>query len=205
MFNILSDGPSDAVLNVVLAHGAGAAMDTKFMQYFAKHLGARGYRITRFEFPYMAERRVTGKKRPPDQLPRLLETWMSIISYLGPENLVIGGKSMGARIASIVADEAQVKGLLCLGYPFHAPGKPPGPNRLEQLKMLQTPTLICQGTRDALGTIDQVSKYRLSNSIQFHWLEDGDHGFKPRKKSGQTEEQNWKNALDASCEFLTAL
>ena len=205
MFNILSDGPPDAVLNVALAHGAGAAMDTSFMQYFAKNLGARGYRITRFEFPYMAEQRVTGKKRPPDHLPKLLETWMSIIRHLGPENLVIGGKSMGGRIASIVADEAKVKGLLCLGYPFHAPGKPPGPNRLEQLKMLQTPTLICQGTRDSLGTIDQVSKYRLSNSIQLRWLEDGDHGFKPTKKSGQTEEQNWKNALDASCEFLSTL
>ena len=205
MLNIMSDGPSDAGLNVALAHGAGAAMDTKFMQYFAKNLSAKGYRITRFEFPYMAEGRITGKKRPPDRLPRLLETWMSIIRHLGPENLVIGGKSMGGGLASIIADEARVKGLLCLGYPFHAPGKPPGPNRLEQLKMLQTPTLICQGTRDALGTVNQVSRYQLSDSIQLCWLEDGDHGFKPRKKSGRTEEQNWKTALDASCEFLTSL
>jgi len=205
MLNFLSDGPSDAALSLALAHGAGAAMDTKFMQYFAKHLGTRGYRITRFEFPYMAERRITGKKRPPDHLSKLQETWMAIISYLGPENLVIGGKSMGGRIASIVADEASVKGLLCLGYPFHAPGKLPGPNRLEQLKSLQTPTLICQGTRDAFGTIDQVSKYRLSNSIKLHWVEDGDHGFKPRKQSGQTEEKNWRNALDASCAFLEGL
>ncbi len=206
MPEIVFDGPADAPITICLAHGAGAPMDSPFMQAFAEMLAAEGFRAARFEFPYMVERRETGIKKPPNRAPILMECWHAVIEELGsPEKLIIGGKSMGGRMASLVADEAGVAGLVCLGYPFHSPGKPPGPNRLEHLETLITPTLICQGTRDALGNFDDVGGYRLSDVIALHWLEDGDHGFKPRKKSGRTEQQNWREAITAITEFASEI
>ncbi|MEK9723348.1 MAG: alpha/beta family hydrolase, partial [Rhodospirillaceae bacterium] len=178
---------------------------SEFMRVFAERLGDDGIRVVRFEFPYMAGRRRTGIKRPPDRGPVLLDTWREVIAELGPENLVTGGKSMGGRIASLLADEAGVKGLVCLGYPFHAPGKAPGPNRLEHLEALKTPTLICQGTRDALGSHEEVAGYLLSDAIRLHWLVDGDHSFKPRKASGRSEDQNWNEAIATIGDFIRGL
>ena len=106
------------------AHGAGAGMDTPFMNAFASGLASHGIRVVRFEFPYMASYRTTGKRKPPDREPVLRETWLHVVKLLGPANLVIGGKSMGGRMASLIADEAGVAGLVCLGYPFHSVGKP---------------------------------------------------------------------------------
>ena len=105
---LLFDGPSDAPWTVVLAHGAGAGMDTPFMDFFAKGLAERGFRSVRFEFPYMAARRTNGKQKPPDREPVLRETWLEVVNLLGREGLIIGGKSMGGRMASLVADEAGV-------------------------------------------------------------------------------------------------
>jgi len=202
--DLLIDGPADAQRTIALAHGAGAPMDSPFMEAFAEGLAIGGFRVARFEFPYMAERRVTGKKRPPNPARILIETWMSVIEELGADNLVIGGKSMGGRIASMVADEAGVKGLACLGYPFHPPGKPEK-LRVEHLQDLKTPALFLQGTRDTLGNFDEAGGYSLSSSIRFHWLEDGDHGFKPRKASGRTETQNWEEAISALSGFAKEL
>ena len=109
---------------------------------------------------------------------------------------------MGGRIASMVADETGVRGLVCLGYPFHGPGKPINPERLAHLEGLKKPSLFCQGTRDTLGSRDDIETYTLSKSITMHWLEDGDHGFKPRKKSGFTETEHWQSALKAIVQFL---
>ncbi len=203
---ILFDGPKAAPFTICLAHGAGAPMDSPFMQAFAEGIAARGFRAARFEFPYMAERRRSGRKKPPDRAPVLLESWRAVIAKLGgPERLIVGGKSMGGRMASLVADEIGVSGLVCLGYPFHSPGKPPGPNRLEHLEALKTPSLICQGTRDPFGTSDEVPGYKLSKRIKLIWLEDGDHSFVPRKKSGLTEAGNWTRALDAIDIFAKGL
>ena len=205
MPDLIFNGPEAAPLTVALAHGAGAPMDSAFMNVFAEGLAGAGYRVARFEFPYMAERRRTGKKRPPDRAPVLLDTWKNVIGELAAENLVIGGKSMGGRIASMVADEMGVKGLAALGYPFHGPGKPMSPERLAHLEGLETPSLFCQGTRDTLGNAEDVRGYTLSANIQFHWLEDGDHGFKPRKASGLTEDGNWRDAVQAIVTFLRGL
>ena len=205
MPSILFDGPDDAALTVALAHGAGALMDSPFMAAFAEGLGKRGFRVARFEFPFMAARRETGVKRPPDRAPVLLDAWREVIDELGAENLVIGGKSMGGRIASMVADETGVKGLVCLGYPFHAPGRPMNPERLAHLQHLKTRALFCQGTRDTLGGAEDVETYTLSKAIAMHWLDDGDHGFKPRKASGLTEAGNWQSAIGAIAEFLGRL
>jgi len=198
------NGPKAAPLTVALAHGAGAPMDSPFMNFFAEGLAMRVYRVARFEFPYMAARRETGKKKPPDRTPVLLETWRTVIDKIGADKLVIGGKSMGGRIASMIADEASVRGLLCLSYPFYGAGRAAKP-RIEHLKPLKTKTLICQGKRDPMGNYETISKLKLSPAIKIHWAEDGDHDLKPRKISGLTHDGNLTAALDAADAFLSAL
>jgi hypothetical protein len=179
-------------------------MDSDWMNMLAGAVAGKGFRIVRFEFPYMAERRETGKKRPPNPQRILEETWRAVIDDLGAENLVIGGKSMGGRMASLVADEAGVRGLVCLGYPFHPPGRP-DKLRTGHLADLRTPALICQGERDPFGTRDEVPGYALSKKIKLHWAPDGDHGLKPRKKSGHTEKENIAAAVDAIADFVGKL
>jgi predicted alpha/beta-hydrolase family hydrolase len=178
-------------------------MDTDFMNAFATGLAKNGLRVVRFEFPYMAERRDTGKSRPPDREPVLRETWLRVIESVKAERLFIGGKSMGGRIASLVADEARVAGLICLGYPFHPTGKPQQ-LRIEHLKTIKTPTLIVQGERDPFGTRQEVAGFKLSKQVRIHWLPDGDHSFKPRKSSGRTQEQNWSEGIEAVAAFVSA-
>jgi predicted alpha/beta-hydrolase family hydrolase len=204
MPDYLTDGPKTAPLTLALAHGAGAPMDSAWMNTMAAAIADRGFRVVRFEFPYMAERRASGKKKPPNPARILEATWMEVIADLGADKLVIGGKSMGGRIASMVCDRAGVRGLVCLGYPFHPPGRPEK-LRTEHLAALKTPTLICQGERDTFGTRDEVPGFTLSKKIKLHWAPDGDHGLKPRKKSGFTEAQNIDTAADAIAAFMQKL
>ena len=191
---------------VALAHGAGAPMDSRFMTAFADGIQRHRIPVVRFEFSYMRQRRTEGIRKPPDSAPKLLATWREVIAKIAnkgvpPERLVIGGKSMGGRLASMVADEEGVLGLVCLGYPFHPPGKPEK-TRLEHLIVLKTPTLFVQGTRDSLGSKDEIKGYRLSRKIRMHWIEDGDHSLKPRKSSGLTEAQAWDEGIGAVADFV---
>jgi predicted alpha/beta-hydrolase family hydrolase len=204
--DLLFDGPDDAPLTVVLAHGAGAPMNTPFLNTVARGLAADGFRVARFEFPYMRARREEGRRGgAPDREPILRNSWKEVVDGLGGgARLVIGGKSMGGRIASMVADEVGARGLLCLGYPFHPPGRPEK-LRTAHLETLSTPALIVQGTRDAFGTPEDVAGYRLSPAIRVVWLEDGDHSWKPRASSGRTEAQNMADALAAIHTFLATL
>jgi uncharacterized protein len=201
----LFDGPARSPRTLVLAHGAGAPMDSPFMKIIAKGIGSAGFRVARFEFPYMRARREGGKKGPPDRVPVLSESWRDAIRVLagrdGPGSLVIGGKSMGGRIASMVADEGEVAGLVCLGYPFHPPGQL-NKLRVAHLENLRTPTLIVQGERDAFGTREEVARYRLSKNIRILFLKDGDHSFKPRASAGRTEAQNLAEAMALVTAFL---
>lgn len=198
---LLCDGPSDAERTIVLAHGAGRGWDSPSLVAIAEGLARAGHRVVRFEFPYMVRRREDGTRRPPDRQPVLLETWRAVIEMLGPDGLVIGGKSMGGRMASLVADECGVAGLVCLGYPFHPPAKPEK-LRTEHLAGLSTPTLIVQGDRDRFGTPGEVAGYLLSEEIRVHWMPDGDHDLVPRKKSGRTAEENWAEAVDVILGFI---
>jgi hypothetical protein len=202
----LFDGPPDAALTVVLAHGAGAPMNTPFMNSVARGLAAGGYRVARFEFPYMRARRDSGRKGgAPDREPILRNSWKEAVEKLqGGGRLIIGGKSMGGRIASMVADEVGSRGLVCLGYPFHPPGRPEKV-RTKHLETLATPALVVQGTRDPFGTAEDVAGYRLSPAIRVFWLEDGDHSWKPRAASGRTEAQNMADAIAAIRDFLASL
>jgi predicted alpha/beta-hydrolase family hydrolase len=201
----LFDGPAGARQTVALAHGAGAPMDSPFLAAVAAGLAARGIRVARFEFPYMRAIREGRGRKPPDREPALRLAWHEAIEALGgPESLVIGGKSLGGRMASLVADEAGVRGLVCLGYPFHPPGNP-AKLRTAHLEGLHTPTRIVQGTRDPFGGRDEVAGYRLSPAIEVTWIEDGDHSFVPRKSSGRTEAQNLGAAVEAVAAFLAGL
>ena len=175
------------------------------MNSFASGRAERGLRVARFEFPYMQRRRQTGMRGGPDRPAKLLETWRDAVEVLGGgSRVVIGGKSMGGRIASMVADELTARGLLCLGYPFHPPGRPEK-LRTAHLIDLRTPTLVLQGTRDPFGTPAEVASYGLSKAISTYWLEDGDHSFEPRMKSGRTLAGNLQEALDAAAAFIATL
>ncbi|MEH6403988.1 MAG: alpha/beta family hydrolase [Sneathiella sp.] len=198
----IENGSAKSDSRIILAHGAGAAMDSPFMDFFAEQLGDAGIHVVRFEFPYMQQRRLMGSKRPPDRQPKLLDCWRQVIDDFGPaDKLFIGGKSMGGRMASLIADETHVRGLVCLGYPFYAIGKKDKP-RTEHLISIKTPTLIVQGTRDTMGDEAAVSQFDLSAEIQVKWMADGDHSFKPRKSSGRTETQNWRQGCEQVAHFI---
>jgi predicted alpha/beta-hydrolase family hydrolase len=201
----LIDGPSDAPLTLLLAHGAGAGMDHPFLTTIATGLAACGWRVLRFEFPYMQQRRLTGKKRGPDTPGRLEACLRSAVAAAGPvDRLVLAGKSMGGRVASMFADELGVRGLICLGYPFHPPGKP-DKLRTAHLLELRTPALILQGERDPFGTRQEIPGYGLPGSIELCWIPDGEHSFRPRKRSGHSEEGNLSLAVEEAHGFLGAL
>lgn len=202
--DFIFNGPADGSV-IVLAHGAGAPMDSPYMETMARGLAEGGARVARFELPYMRRRRETGERRAPDREPVLRQAWLAAVEALGGgERVVIGGKSMGGRIASMVADEAGVRGLVCLGYPFHPPGQPDR-LRTAHLRELRTPALIVQGTRDPFGSPDDVAGYELSPKIRVVWLEDGDHSFKPRASSGRTEKQNVAEAVAEVLGFVQGL
>jgi uncharacterized protein len=205
MAEFLFNGPKTAPITLVLAHGAGGPMDSPFMETIAEGIAKAGIRVARFEFPYMRRRRETGQRGAPNPGPVLMESWRDTIGKLGGgKRLVVGGKSLGGRIASMIADEAGVRGLVCLGYPFHPPGKPEQ-TRTRHLEQLRTPALILQGTRDAFGKPEEVRKYKLSRAIRIEWLEDGDHSFKPRARSGRTEADNLNAAIAYITEFIGSL
>ena len=184
-------GPAaDAPATLILAHGAGAPMDSDFMNSIATRLAALGVGVLRFEFPYMAQRRIDGRRRPPNPQAKLLECWHEVYAAVRGSvsgRVAIGGKSMGGRMASVIADDVGADGLFCLGYPFYAAGKPEKP-RVAHLAELRTPTLIVQGERDALGNREAVEGYALSKSIEVHWVPTANHDLKPLKSSGLSVE-----------------
>lgn len=209
--DFLFDGSEDAAATILLAHGAGAPMDSASMTAAAGALAAAGLRVARFEFGYMAARRgPDGSRRPPPRADAVIPEYVEAVADLGVTTpLLIGGKSMGGRVASMAADalhaEGRIAGLVCLGYPFHPPGKP-AQLRTAYLEHLKTPALIVQGTRDEFGTREDVQGYALSPAIELLWLEDGDHDLKPRKAiSGFTTAQHLTTLAAAVSAFATRL
>ena len=203
------DGEGEGIPVLILAHGAGAGMDTPFLSCMSETIAAHGVQVARFEFAYMQKRRETGKRTPPSRAEKLIGEYEARIrEWSARAPVFIGGKSMGGRIASMLADELHgeglVAGLVCLGYPFHPPGRPEN-LRVDHLKVLKTPALICQGERDPFGRHDEVETYGLSDAIRLHWACDGDHDLKPRVKSGCTWRDNMKEAAKAAGEFIQSL
>lgn len=204
------DGPDDAAVTILLAHGAGAPMDSPSMTAFAQALAARGMRVARFEFGYMGARRTEGRRKPPPKAETLVSEYAAAIEALDtPGTLVVGGKSMGGRVASLGAgawyEAGRIAGLLCLGYPFHPPGRP-GTTRVAHLETIRVPTLICQGTRDPFGTAGDVAGYRLPQAVRVMWIEDGDHDLKPRKReTGRSHGEAIAMMADAVRAWATGL
>jgi uncharacterized protein len=214
--NLLKSDTPDAVARLILAHGAGAAMDSAFMNTMTELLAARRIDVWRFEFPYMAERRRGGKKRPAPKADTLLEDYRAVIAAAHAAQptlpLVIGGKSMGGRVASMLAQEAYnartVVGLVCLGYPFHPPNQPQT-WRTGHLVTLSCPALIVQGERDPFGTRAELQDLpvgqTLSSALRFQWIGDGDHDLGPRGGQGYTRKGNLTAAADAVATFVSEL
>jgi len=207
---MLIDGPKNSRATIILAHGAGAPMDTPYMNTIAAGLAADGLRVVRFEFAYMAKRRIDGIRRGPERIPTLLNRWLDVLDEIGETKtpLLIGGKSMGGRSEAMLAAETQhqprISAVVCLGYPFHPPGKPEK-TRLEPLQAAKRPTLIVQGDRDPFGTPEDVAGYGLADPVTISWIPDGDHSFVPRKRSGQTEMGNLEHAVRTVTDFVSGL
>ena len=207
MTDLLLSGPDDAPAILMLAHGAGAPMTSPFMEKVAELLAERGIRAARFEFAYMAARR-KGKRRPPPKAELLVPEYEARVAdtrkLARSRPLLIGGKSLGGRVASLTAGrlhtEGVIAGLVCLGYPFHPPGKPDS-LRTAHLTDLACPTLIVQGDRDPFGSRAEVEGHQLSQAIRFHWAPDGDHDLGPRGASGFTRRGNLESAADAVAAF----
>jgi len=193
---------------LLLAHGAGAAMDSPFMERFSRHAAAAGLDVARFEFAYMAGRRSGGSKRPPPAAEKLVGEFdtalaESLAETAGP--VMIGGKSLGGRVAAMLAGspdlDARVVGVVCLGYPFHPPGRA-GELRLEPLAGLARPALIAQGERDPFGDRKEVEALDLPAAVRVLWCEDGSHDLAPRGGSPATWDGNLKAAAAAAAAFL---
>ena len=201
----LTSGPERPDARFLFAHGAGAGMDTPFMVAMAGLLGECNIATLRFEFGYMDARRQSGTRRPPPKAERLMDEYRTAVEG-APKGapLLIGGKSMGGRVASLVADElygqGRIAGLVCLGYPFHPPKKPEQ-LRTAHLLQLKCPALFVQGDRDPFGSRSEVEGFKLSSAIRFHWANDGDHDLGPRGSSGFTRKGNLAAAADAIAAF----
>lgn len=209
------DPPDGTVLraHLLLAHGAGAGKDSPFMGTIAGLIAARGVAVSRFDFAYMAARAATGKRRPPPRADTLTGEYAAAIAALGATlvpgtRLLIGGKSMGGRVASLIAGrlhaEGRIAGLVCLGYPFHPTAKPEQ-LRTTHLADLTCPALVIQGTRDPFGNQDEVAGYTLSPAIRLAWIGDGDHDLGPRGGSGFTRQGNLATAADAIAAFANEI
>ena len=204
---------------LVFAHGAGASSQSDWMIRVVKLLSANGLRVITFDFPYMSKQQCDGRKRPPDRQPILLAAFVEVISRV-PSPCWIGGKSMGGRMASIIAAmveqqpqllaglsqhfaidlNQQIKGCGCFGYPFYSMGKADRP-RIDHLQNISRPIVIYQGSRDAMGRCEQVSGYTLSPQIIINWLEEGDHDFKPTKTSGLAHEDHLQSAAKSFADY----
>jgi predicted alpha/beta-hydrolase family hydrolase len=206
LFNgsFLQNGPLGGPA-LILAHGAGAPMDSPFMEIMAGLLGQLGICAYRFEFSYMAGRREGATKRPPPNMDVLIEEYARAMETVCRYPLFIGGKSMGGRVATKVAAEPGLMpipaGVVCLGYPFHPPGKPEK-LRIAHLNELRCDALVVQGERDQFGNRSEVEGYLLGERIRLVWIPDGNHGLEPRKRSGHSFEDNCRRAADAIATFI---
>lgn len=205
----LITGSPDAAARFLCAHGAGAGMGTPFLEAVPRLLAERGIAVLRFEFAYMASRGRTGSRGRVPRADSLVDEYRAaVIGVPDGTPLLIGGKSMGGRVASLVAGElhsaGRIAGLVCLGYPFHPPNKP-DQLRTAHLECLACPTLIVQGERDPFGPRAEVEAMRLSPAIRFHWAGDGDHDLGPRGGSGYTRAGNLAAAADAVAAFARSL
>ncbi len=203
------ESTSEVVL--ILAHGAGAPADSPFMEALATALGREGIETVRFEFPYMQKRRLDGKKRPPDREPVLIEAFGRVVDQVRAElgaasRVLVGGKSMGGRMASVLASRMEgIDGVACFGYPFHPPGKLDR-WRTAHFEELKSPMLVIQGTRDPFGKPSEMAGHEKELAfVRLRWLEGGNHDFQPLKSQSQTQKELISAAADETRAFIDEL
>jgi len=200
------------IAQIIFAHGAGANLHHEFMEQITCLFNRANINVIRFNFPFMDKRAETGKRYPPDRMPKLLACYQAVISeYVNKADkdtalpLYLGGKSMGSRVAATLAGDVDIAGLIagvfCVGYPFH-PAKKPEKLRLPPLQDTLTRVLVVQGERDTLGSQIEIADYELADLCQTVFLPDGDHSLKPRVKSGFTQQQHMQSAVDNFCTFI---
>ncbi|PFG09122.1 MULTISPECIES: alpha/beta family hydrolase [unclassified Marinobacter] len=209
---------------MVIAHGAGAPADSDYMEQLIMALDDVGISSVRFEFPYMQERRADGRKRPPDRQPGLLDSFALALKRakdeLPPDCFVMaGGKSMGGRMASLLAQSANIgkssdpgfnsnlfksnpiDGVVCYGYPFHPPGKLDR-WRTEHLADITCPLLIVQGTRDPFGKPAELETQSAAlANCELRWLEGGNHDFQPLARQPETQNDLIRQAAQLTRQF----
>ena len=200
------------VATLLLAHGAGAAMDSAFMNKLAAALASQGIAAARFEFAYMAGRRTGGPKKPPPRADKLIAEFQTALQSVLSQSdgtLLIGGKSMGGRVAAMLAGggslPGRAKGVACFGYPFHPTGKADAEWRLQPLQDAKRPVLVLQGDRDPFGSKAELDEVTLPAHVSLTYLEDGNHDFGPRGKSPATLDGNIKLAAEAVRAFVDRL
>lgn len=196
---------------LVLAHGAGAPADSAFMNSLATALAEAGIASLRFEFPYMAKRRLDGRRRPPDRQPVLLDCFRQAVDSVADstpgQRLFIGGKSMGGRMASHMVSGPGVHpaicGAVCFGYPFHPPGKLDR-WRTEHLSELNCPLQIIQGSRDPFGRRAEVVEQAPDSlsKLELAWLEGGDHDFRPLARQPRSQVELITEAAALAADFM---
>jgi predicted alpha/beta-hydrolase family hydrolase len=202
MINTLINTAQNPIATFVFAHGAGAGQNSEFMQLMAKGIAEHKINVVRFNFAYMQLAEESGKRRPPDRADKLLSQFTELLNQIDNSlPIFIGGKSMGGRIASMLLEESTAEGCVCMGYPFHPPGKPEK-LRTQHLLSINKPLLILQGERDTFGKREEIASFNLSQQIQVSYLADGDHSFKPRKASGHNLEANLHKAIEHSAAFI---
>ncbi|MCX4030015.1 dienelactone hydrolase family protein [Endozoicomonas sp. SM1973] len=206
--DVIFNQPDSPVALCFLAHGAGAGMQSEFMETLAAALQAHAVFVVRFEFPYMQKMTDDGKRRPPDRADRLVAHWQTVVAEITqhPKLLqlpcFLAGKSMGGRMAMMAVNQIkQAVAAIGFGYPFYGRGKNQQP-RVEPLLGLEKPAVLIQGTRDPMGTAQQVAELPHFAKVQLAWLEDGDHDFKPRKASGFTQAQHIATAAKLTRYFI---
>jgi predicted alpha/beta-hydrolase family hydrolase len=202
MIKTLSNAVKKPIATFVFAHGAGAGQNSEFMQLMAEGIAKHNINVLRFNFAYMQLAEELGKRRPPDRAEKLLVHFKAVLSDVDSSlPIFIGGKSMGGRMASMLLQESTALGCICMGYPFHPPGKPEK-LRTQHLLAINKPVMILQGERDTFGNREEVDKYKLSQQVTVTYLVDGDHSFKPRKASGFTLDEHLNLAITHTAEFI---
>lgn len=208
MTDVAYQGPKrGADRAVLLAHGAGADMHAAALTTVADALAAAKIPSLRFNFPYKA-----AGRRSPDRAPVLEAALREAAEELAArakvpaDRLVLGGRSMGGRIGSMVAAEDGALGVVLLGYPLHPPGRT-DQLRVEHFPRLTMPVLFASGTRDAFGTPDELQQHAktIKGRVRFHWIDTGDHGFKPLKSSGLTPQAALVGVAAAVVDFVAGL
>lgn len=192
----------DRNLALVMAHGAGNDMHNPLLSYLHRAIADNGALCVKFNFPYKEQGR-----RAPDPAPRLMLTWRAVVkevisdSVLAPRKLILSGKSLGGRMASMVAaEDGCADGLVFFGYPLHPPGQT-DKLRTAHLEKIVCPMLFIQGTRDPLcdlALFERFVRIPLADRIVLHTVEGGDHSFRVPKRADRSVESVWQEIAAAT-------